>query len=403
VGSNLAEGRRGTQVAVVQLRMKLILAVSLLISMFSFGARALPGNLSPESSTQYSLQRISLDPEVRVESITRGGEDVEVVHLGQGEDVEIPVDMSIAKSLTPSQASEAREDSRRMLEGVAHAITSEEFNGEMAVDEDGTAEVLTATVDGVKAKRNPIFRQWLRRKLTTGWHEIRPDIMKGVPAGLSRMQKMKHMLQMAWQFAWVETVHSAIAYYDGFKADRSKLVEFGLSVDLKIEPQIFIGKFNPTQKVKALRNSYALGLEVSFDKSKKRVIIRTRLRREKGSGGLGLPAAKLELKVFETDGTHRVQGGQSWYPVSPPFASFVLDRDHGGHYFAQGITFGANTGDLIPFSTLTNTFADYQQKENALSLRSIPMKISSAFTSSTTPSTPPSSGAMVCSALFAAP
>jgi hypothetical protein len=221
----------------------------------------------------------------------------------------------------------------------------------------------------------------------------------GIPKDFTAFQKTKRALFIAWQFAWVETVHSGIRYYDNIKA-APKFVEFGVSVDVKVEPQVFIGKFNPTQKVKALRNSYALGFELSFDRKTKRVAIRTRLRREKGAGGLGLPAAKLELKMFETDGTHRVQGGQSWYPISPPFASFVLDRDHGGHYFAQGITFGANTGDLIPGSTLTNTFANYQQKENAIDFRRIPKHVENvidhAVTSVLTPVRAP-----MCSSLFA--
>lgn len=360
--------------------------------MFSFTARA--------QLVEYSTEILQLDPDVRVESVTRDGTDLEIVHLGNGQHIEIPVDAALKQGLKPEEFEGARENARLVYEGLVRALASNEFNGTMTIGQDSTAVVLDSTVDGVKVKRFSWFRAWLRQRLTTGVMAMDPSLMKTVPEGLSVDRKFVRFLRVAWQFVLVETVHAGVDYWDRFWS-APKLVEFGLSVDVKVEPQVFIGKFNPTQKVRALRNSYALGLELSFDKSKKRFHIRSRLRREKGSGGLGMPAAKLEFKLFQTDGTHKAQGGQSWYPISPPVASFVLDRDFGGHYFAQGITFGVNSGDLIPGSTLTNTFATYAQKENAVDLRVIPQKVETLFDQAVTKALTPMR-APTCSALFAA-
>lgn len=382
--------------------MKLAVALSLVL--MSFAARA-------QSLVEYSTETLQLDPEVRVESITRpDGVDIEIVHLGNGQTVEIPVEKSALEGLNSADAQAAREEAREAFEVFVRGVTSPDFNGAMDISSDGRGEVLASKVDGQPVKRFGLVsawlndktkpaRIWLRQRLTTGIMANDPEMYKPAPEGIAGKAKLARMLKLAWQFVLVETVHAGFNYYDRFKA-APKMVEFGLSFDLKIEPQIFIGKFNPTQKVKALRNSYAFGVEFSFDKQAKRGRFRTRLRREKGSGGLGLPAAKVEGKFFVTDGTHNVQGGQSWYPISPPFASFVLDNDHAGHYFALGLTVGANTGDLIPGSTLTNTFANYQQKENAIDFASLPKKAAQAIQSLGPTGSSPIGAPMTCSALF---
>ncbi len=375
--------------------MKSVWSLLILIVSFSVSSRA-------SSFIEYSPEILQLDPDVRVESVTRDGQDLEIVRLGNGQSVEIPVDPALKQGLKPEEFNELREASRVVYENMVRVITSDHFNGLMSFSNTGAAVVLSAKAGDTKLKRFNWFRTKLRQGLTTGIMTMDPDLMKSVPSNLTVDQKLARFLKVAWQFVIVETVHAGIQYYDKFWS-APKLVEFGISIDVKVEPQIFIGKFNPTQKVKALRNSYALGLEMSFDFKRMRGMIRTRLRREKGAGGLGLPAAKLELKIFQTDGTHRVQGGQSWYPISPPFASFVLDRDRGGHYFAQGITIGANSGDLIPGSTLTNTFANYQQIENPIDLKIIGEKAQEAFDAAATtllsPLTP--TRAPMCSSLFA--
>ena len=144
--------------------MKMIFALSIL--MFSFGAHA--------QIVEYSTEMVRLDPEVRVESITRDGVDLEVVHLGNGEIVEIPVDMSLAKNLSYADARDAREDSRRLLEGFTHAISSSEFNGIMDIDENGQAEVVTTF-----ARLNDDLRQgWARQLARIGMPA------KGVAAGI---------------------------------------------------------------------------------------------------------------------------------------------------------------------------------------------------------------------------
>jgi|GEM_PF-6720654 len=380
--------------------MKTAVVLPLVLVSFVTGAQASVNEPSIESTVESTVETVQLDPQVRVESVTRDGQDLEVVHLGNGQDVEIPVDSKVFANLNPGDAEAAKEEAREVYEIFVKGITSNEFSGVMDITPGDQAQVVRTSINGQPKKRFPIFRAWLRQRITTGAMAMNMDMYKPAPEGLKANEKLVRFLKLSWQFVLVETVHAAIDYYDQLKTS-PRLVEFGVSIDFKIEPQIFIGKFNPTQKVKALRNSYALGFEFSFDKAKKRASFRTRLRREKGSGGLGLPAVKFEAKLFQTDGTHRVQGGKSWYPVSPPVASFVFDRDHGGHYFAQGLTFGFNTGDLIPGSTLTNTFADYQQKENVIKFSQIPKSLNETahkiFSHGPSTSTPEP---MMCSAIF---
>ena len=326
----------------------------------------------------YAPGTIAAASGTRVSIINRDGQEFQVVRFADGDSIESPIDWKAAEvdgvELRPEEKATSLEDAREILELTLNQVFSDDFNGEMTSD-GKTSEVLDATFEGVPLKRD----NWLKRAFT-----INPELNKPLPKGMKTTAKMKRFAQNAWQFIFVETVHAGIDYVQRFKR-APKMIEFGFSTDIKVEPQIFIGKFNPTQKVKALRHSYGLALEISFNRQTKRLAIHTRLRREKGSGGLGLPSAKIEFKIFETDGTKGVQGGRSWYPVSPPLASFVFDRDHQGHYFAQGITFGLNTGDLIPGSTLTNTFADYQQVKDPVDFakvmkRALPTKRTSALT-----------------------
>lgn len=366
----------GKRVALASPRMKCLgqkLALKLTLLVFATGLaspssaeEARSSSAAAVSEMNLSLAELEIESSVKVETVKSLEAGTEIlVHLPNGENIEIPVNLAGTDSLSPEEKEKAIEDAREILELTTNAILSDEFNGAMVVGTDQLANVLEASPDSVKALRH----NWLKRAF-----QINPEMYRPMPKGLPFPDKFKRFISMSWQFIFVETVHAAIDYYKNIRS-APEFLEFGISVDLKIEPQIFIGKFNPTGKVKALRRSYGLALELGFNKVSRRLFLRTRLRRERGSGGLGLPAVKAELKVFQTDGTRSAQGGQSWYPVSPPVASFVLDRDHSGHYFAQGLTIGFNTGDLVPGSTLTNTFAHYQQTQDAVRLDVLPSLI----------------------------
>jgi hypothetical protein len=198
-----------------------------------------------------------------------------------------------------------------------------------------------------------------------------------MPKGLKASQKLVRLLQMTWQFVFVETIHAGINYYKDMRKTSPRFTEFGIALDFKLEPQVFIGKFNPGKNIKVMSRNYALFFEVSYSRTQHKVMVRTRYRREQGAGGLGLPGAKAELKVFQSDETRGAYKGKGWYPVSPPLLSFVLDSSE--HYFAQGITIGLNSGDLVPGSTLTNTFTQFVQTENDLRLVEAPKVVSDTF------------------------
>jgi hypothetical protein len=300
---------------------------------------------------------VEVETSIRVESMSQGEKQIEIVTLPNGESFEIPVDLESSDvrsaHLTPEELIEARDQSREVLELTLRAIQSDEFNGEMVLGQSAEAVSLLPSVNGEVVKTiNPF------KRLFAFNHEV----YQPMPSGMKLAPRMERFAQMAWQFIFVETLHAGINYYKQLRDARSRFNEYGLSFDLKVEPQIFIAKFNPTQRVKALRRNYAFSIEIAYSRTLHRVVLHTRLRREKGSGGLGLPALKAELKVFQSAGTKDAHGGESWYPVSPPLVSFVLDKSK--NYFAQGITFGFNTGDLIPFSTLTNTFTKYEQVQD---------------------------------------
>ena len=245
---------------------------------------------------------------------------------------------------------------------------SEDFAGSIVLDEMGGASVLA--VDPAIATAKPVN---LFKRLFAFNH----DAYKPMPKNLSAIGRLTRLVKLAWQFVFIETIHAGIDYYKQIGRVSPKFTEFGIAVDFKIEPQVFIGKFNPTQKVRLLSRNYALFFEISYSKTQHRVMVRTRFRREKGAGGLGLPGAKAEVKVFQSDETHMPYRGKSWYPISPPVLSLVLDSSD--HYFAQGFTVGVNSGDLIPGSTLTNTFTDFAQGENLIKFEEVPQAVVETF------------------------
>jgi hypothetical protein len=374
-----------------------ILAVSITPVIWSSSARSDDAEASagtsagtPAADVSYSLEAVPVSDQIRVESKTIAGREVEVVTIAPGDSFTIPVDVMDPivrdSGLTREEVSEAREQAREALELTLKGVLSDEFSGAMVVGEGG-AVTLRASQNGVRAKAANLFKRMFA---------FNHELYKPMPKDLSLGQKLKRFGQMAWQFIFVETIHAGADYYKNMRRYSPRFNEFGLALDFKIEPQIFIAKFNPTQKFKATSRNWAFYLEISYSRALHKVRLHTRFRKEKGAGGLGLPAVKAELKFFETDGTHKPYKGKSWYPVSPPLLSFVLDSSE--HYFAQGITIGINSGDLVPGSTLTNTFNDFVQGQDTFRLVEVPKIASDALNKAAhkvIPHRPP-----VCSQIF---
>jgi hypothetical protein len=319
-----------------------------------------------DTAIWYTTQA-QVNSEIKVESSQRNGEELQLVYLPDGHFIEIPVDLNsfeISKSgLTINQIAEAREESREVLELTLRGLLSDDFTTAIALDTTNEAVTLKPSKSKPDSKPINIFK-----KIFAYNHQL----YSPAPKNLSAPLKLKRFVQTLWQFVFVETIHASANYYKEYKSVAPRFTEFGIALDLKVEPQIFIAKFNPTQKVKILSRSYAIFFEVAYSRTEKRLMLRSRFRKEKGAGGLGLPAIKGELKVFQSDGVKTAYRGKSWYPVSPPVASFVLDSSQ--HYFAQGITIGVNTGDVIPGSTLANTFTEFVQSESRFEIEEVQQK-----------------------------
>lgn len=361
------------------LRITAVVALATSTALAGSGEQPLTASTSDDASAVvWNTVETQVDVTTHVRSIQVDNKNFEVVSLPTGESFEISAELldlpdakAFSNSLSLSEIETAREQSRVMLEATLRALQSDAFNGEMSIDELGHAFAMQPAIGGEAVKTVNLFKRMFAFN-----HELYEPMPKGLKFGA----RLKRFALMSWQFIFVETLHASIDYGAEIWRAKRQFKEYGISVDLKVEPQIFIANFNPTQKVKALRRSYALSLEVAFNPSLRRVYLRTRLRREKGSGGLGLPAVKVEFKIFQSDGTSGAHSGVSWYPVSPPIVSFVLDKSK--HYYAQGITFGFNTGDLIPGSTLTNTFAKFEQVQDPdlnLHLIELPQRATNAF------------------------
>jgi hypothetical protein len=315
----------------------------------------------------WHITQAQVSSEIRVESTQKNGEELQLVYLPDGHFIEIPVDLNsneITKSgLNKNQVAEAREESRQIVELTLRGLESDDLNTAIALDATNEALTLKPAATSSEKKSLNIFKKLF---------VYNNQVYSPAPDNLSAPLKLKRFVQILWQFVFVETIHASANYYKEFKAVAPRFTEFGIALDLKVEPQIFIAKFNPTEKVKILSRSYAIFFEIAYSRTEKRLMIRSRLRKEKGAGGLGLPSLKGEFKIFQADGTKTAYRGKSWYPVSPPIASFVLDYSQ--HYFAQGITIGVNSGDLIPGSTLTNTFTDFVQSETRFRIEDIQQK-----------------------------
>lgn len=321
----------------------------------------------------FSVGPAKVSSEITVESKTIDGEAVEIVHLPDNESFTISAGIDAqalrASGLTDLQIAEIREDSREALELTMRGVLSPDFGGALVVGENGDAAAIQIKENGVNEKPVNLFK-----KLFAYNHSV----YKAAPAGLSKLAHLKRFAQMVWQFVFIETIHAGIEYYKGFRGAVPRFNEFGIALDFKIEPQVFIAKFNPTAKIKSLSRNYAFFFEISYSRLHHRVMLTTRFRREKGAGGLGLPALKVEAKIFETDGFQQPFKGKAWYPISPPLVSFVLDSSE--HYFAQGVTIGVNSGDLVPGSTLTNTFTTFVQNQGSLSVSEVPTRTAQALT-----------------------
>lgn len=355
-----------------------------------------PVRADESAINSWTTSAAQIDPEIRVESITRNNDLYEVVHLPGGETVEIPVDMDAAEirqsGLSTADLNAAREESREILELSLRGLLSNDFGGEIVVGEQGEAATLSPVTSNSSNRSFNFFKKFF---------EFNHEVYKPMPRGLRVSQKARRLLQMTWQFVFVETVHAGIDYYRQMSQAAPRFIEFGIAVDFKLEPQIFVAKFSPTKKIKALSRNYALFFEISYSRALHRVMVRTRFRREKGAGGLGLPAVKAELKFFESDGARSPYKGKAWYPISPPVLSFVLDSSD--HYFAQGITIGINSGDLVPGSTLTNTFTEFAQGENLIKFQDIPHQAAEAFSRAARgilPHAKPPVHKVMCSQLF---
>ncbi len=306
-------------------------------------------------SNQWVLSQAADSDEIRIESTVRDGQNVEILHLPDQETLELSTPLSSAElaelQLSPEQIELAREDARQVLELTLKGALSKEFTGDISTTLNGPALALKPNDPATNRTVSDFFKRLFYSPSSNS-----PSISRKVS------EKFKQSIRNIWKFVFIETLQAGRDYYRQFKNNRSRFTEFGLALDIKLEPQIFISKFNPTQKIKLFSRSYGLFLEISYSRTEKRVMIRTRYRQEKGTGGLGLPAMKAEFKFFESDGRRGAYRGKSWYPISPPLVSFVLDSS--SHYFAQGITIGINSGDLVPGSTLTNTFTQFVQTDN---------------------------------------
>ncbi len=330
-------------------------------------------NTKTNQPQTWVTKKVSVNTDIRIEPTTRNGEDFEIVHLPNGEFVEIKVDLNssaiVNSQLNPNEINQLREESRKALELTLRAVLSEDFNGAISVNDINEAVVINLSEKSDKQKPVNLFNKVFA---------YNNDLYRAAPSNLRASEKLKRFIQMAWQFVFVETLHAGVKYFKQFELVRPRFTEFGFAMVFKIEPQVFIGKFNPTQKIKKLSRNYALYFEISYDRIARKINLRTRYRREKGTGGLGLPAFKAELKIFESDGADKAYKGKSWYPISPPLVSFALDSSE--HYFAQGITIGFNTGDLVPGSTLTNTFTQFVQRtDHVISVTEVPRAVSVQF------------------------
>lgn len=322
----------------------------------------------PQSDSR-SLSLITDADDVRIEGAIRDGRPIEILHLPDQEtlELEVPLDSpELAETqLSPEQVDLAREDARKILELTLKGALSNEFTGDISTAENGPTIGLQPDDPNTSKKVSGFFK-----RIFFSQGSDSPSLNRRVS------EKFKQSIRAVWKFVFVETAKAGVDYYRQFKKNRSRFTEFGIALDIKLEPQVFISKFNLTKKIKLFSRSYALFLEISYSRTAKRVMVRTRYRREKGTGGLGLPALKAEFKFFESDGNRGTYRGKSWYPVSPPLVSFVFDSS--SHYFAQGITVGFNSGDLVPGSTLTNTFTEFVQTDNTRQVLELPGRASHA-------------------------
>ena len=329
------------------------------------------------ASSVWILKSIPVNADIKVESTNKNGQEIQIIYLPDGQQIIIPFEISpsdISKSgITPEEVVKVREESREILELTLKGLLSDDFSSAIAVDQ--TNEALTLKPEQLDKDKKPVN---IFKKI----FEYNHDLYQPSLAPLSSTAKLKRVIQQIWQFVFIETLYAAKNYYRQFKNISPKFTEFGIAIDIKLEPQVFIAKFNPTQKVKILSRSYALFFELAYSRTEHRLMVRTRYRREKGSGGLGLPAIKGEFKIFQTDGTKSAYKGKSWYPVSPPVVSFVLDSSK--HYFAQGITIGINSGDIIPGSTLANTFTEFVQSESHFNIEDVYNRTSETIARTTT-------------------
>lgn len=304
-----------------------------------------------------------LEQNIRVESAVINGKDVEVLHLPDGQKIEIPVDLNSAEIIASGLSSEdvaiAREAAREQLELTLQAVYSDDFNGAMFVNAEGQA----ASLEPAKLSLRKRSANFLKKI-----YQEDKSLLQPLPEGAGAISRTTRFVRYAYQFVFAETIRAFISYGRDWWRAKSRLVEYGFSIDFKFEPQVFIAKFNPTNKYRALRRNYEFIYDISYNFSSHSLVVHRRLRREKGTGGLGMPAFKTEIKTYQSDGTNRPIRGKSWYPIAPPIASFVLDSSE--HYFAQGVSIGVNSGELIPGSTLTNTFTEFAQGTRVVTLES---------------------------------
>ncbi len=361
--------------------------VAVILPLLAFALTAAAGSSSARE--HWIVKSVPTLTELTVKSSTQNGVAVEVVKLPNGDSFSLNAgtDQPAAtdSGLTAGQIEESREAARETLELTLRAALSDDFNGLMDISPAGSAVVEPEGI-GQQERKNILKRMFA----------FNNDAYKPFPKNSSALARVKRFGQVVWQFVIVETLHAGADYYKAMKSASPRFNEYGLAIDLKIEPQVFLAKFNPTSKVRALSRNYAFFLEISYSRATHRLRLTTRLRREKGAGGLGLPALKAELKVFETDGYQHAYKGKAWYPVSPPLVSFVLDSSE--HYFAQGITIGINSGDLIPGSTLTNTFTTFVQGQDSISVQDVPHRAGEALSKAALRFHP--HGPMSCSMIF---
>lgn len=357
-----------------------------------------------DSVGEWKVIDAEVSKDITVTSETVNGVEVEVIRLATGEAFVIPAaveDASVVNSgLTAAEFAVAREEARDALEQTLRGVMSPDFNGEIVVSSEGAATVQAPASLDLKKTRFAKVKSFLRHPLSATKTWFNGYVANYQVAAFSREASVAKNTLTAWRTFWkfffIETVRAGIDYKRNMVRDSSRFTQYGFSVDLKIEPQVFLGKFNPTAKVKQLSHSFSLSLEISWNAKTKKVFLRKRFRREKGVGGLGLPAIKAEAKFFQSDDHEKSYKGKSWYPVSIPVVSFVLDSSE--HYYAQGLTVGLNGSDLIPLSFLTNTFTDFVQSQDSIEASEIPKMTSEALAKSPLRFRAPRQ--MTCSALF---